>query len=323
MKRHLALTTLSVMLLTLFLVTVDAWARAGGGSSGGSRGSRSYSAPARPSQGVSPSRPSSPSSVQSPMPQRSGWMSGIMGGIGGLVLGGLIGSMLFGGMGGLGGLGGGIGLMEILIVAALAYFAYSYLKRRRATAPAPAGYPTASYSGTSLPQPTWRPEPAAAATAVAEPLAGPGDLERGVAHIRQMDAAFDPARFGDTASDLFFKVQGAWMGRDMGTVRDRLTPEMFAVLQRDCDRLRADHRINRLENIAVRSVEVTEAWQESGQDYVTVAFVANLLDFTTDESGTQILEGSRTEPVKFEEYWTLTRPVGPNAWKLSAIQQPQ
>jgi predicted lipid-binding transport protein (Tim44 family) len=25
--------------------------------------------------------------------------------------------------------------------------------------------------------------------------------------------------------------------------------------------------------------------------------------------------------VKFEEYWTLTRPVGPNPWKLSAIQQ--
>jgi predicted lipid-binding transport protein (Tim44 family) len=32
--------------------------------------------------------------------------------------------------------------------------------------------------------------------------------------------------------------------------------------------------------------------------------------------------GSDTGPVKFEEFWTLTRPVGPGVWKLSAIRQP-
>jgi predicted lipid-binding transport protein (Tim44 family) len=96
---------------------------------------------------------------------------------------------------------------------------------------------------------------------------------------------------------------------------------MATALQRDCDRLRAERRINRLENIAVRSAEITEAWQESGQDFVTVHFLASLLDYTTDESGVQVLEGSRTEPVKFEEYWTFTRPVGPGPFRLSAIQQ--
>jgi predicted lipid-binding transport protein (Tim44 family) len=48
---------------------------------------------------------------------------------------------------------------------------------------------------------------------------------------------------------------------------------------------------------------------------------ANLLDYTTDESGV-VVSGNKTDPVKFEEYWTFTRPVGPNPWKLSAIQQP-
>src|SRR5439155_6240239 len=56
MKRTLAVTVLSLMVLVPLLWTADAWARVGGGSSGGSRGSRSYSAPARPS---SPS-PTSP-----------------------------------------------------------------------------------------------------------------------------------------------------------------------------------------------------------------------------------------------------------------------
>jgi predicted lipid-binding transport protein (Tim44 family) len=153
------------------------------------------------------------------------------------------------------------------------------------------------------------------------PPAGPSDLERGLGHVRQMDGSFDPRVFAETASDVFFKVQGAWTARDLRSVSAHLTPEMQAQLQRDCDRLRADQKINRLENIAVRSADITEAWQETGQDYVTVHFLASLLDYTTDESGARVLEGSRTEPVKFEEYWTFVRPVGPGPFKLSAIQQ--
>jgi len=132
-------------------------------------------------------------------------MGGLMGAIGGFFLGGLIGRLLFGGIGG--GFGGGFGLMEILIIAGLAYAALSYARRRRETVPAgPQGYATSEGAAT-LPGPE-----------------APSDLDRGVAHLRQMDGAFDSARFADTASDFFFKVQAAWMARDMGAVRDRLTP---------------------------------------------------------------------------------------------------
>ena len=87
-------------------------------------------------------------------------------------------------------------------------------------------------------------------------------------------------------------------------------------------RLKADKKINKLDNIAVRSVDITEAWQEQGQDYVTVRFYANLLDYVVDENSGQVVSGSKTDPVKFEEYWTFTRSVGNNAWQLSAITQP-
>jgi predicted lipid-binding transport protein (Tim44 family) len=46
-----------------------------------------------------------------------------------------------------------------------------------------------------------------------------------------------------------------------------------------------------------------------------------MLDYTVDEHSGQVYEGSRTTPVRFEEYWTFVRPCGPNAWQLSAIQQ--
>lgn len=319
MKRSLALALLIVLATLPVLSVTEAWARAGGGRSSGSRGARSYSAPARPpSSPASPSQPSSP--AVTPAQPRPGW-GGMMGGmLGGLLLGGLLGGLLFGG-----GFGSGIGLMEILILGGLAWFALSYMRRRQAAGPS--GYAMAGGYGGG---PAARDDAAVSArygagapggAATMEAPAGPSDLERGVGHLRQMDAGFDPRAFAETASDIFFKVQGAWTARDLRSVSGHLTPEMQAQLQGDCDRLRAERKINRLENIAVRTAEITEAWQETGQDFVTVHFLASLLDYTTDESGARVLDGNRTEPVKFEEYWTFVRPVGPGAFRLSAIQQ--
>jgi predicted lipid-binding transport protein (Tim44 family) len=312
MKRTLATIVLVTLVLAPVLLASEAWARAGGGSSSGSRGSRSYSSPSRPptASPASPSQPVSPS-VQPPAPTRPGW-GGMLGGmLGGLVLGGLLGGLFFGHG------GGGIGLLEILIIGGLAWFAISYMRRQQGAAPS--GYATPGGYGTA-PATRYDPSPAGGVATIEAP-AGPSDLERGLSHIRQMDPGFDPRAFAETASDGFFKVQGAWTARSMAGVSSLLNAEMTSLLQRDCDRLKAEGKVNHLENIAVRSAEVTEAWQEGGQDFVTVHFLASLLDYTTDESGARVLEGSRTDPVKFEEYWTFTRPVGPGAFRLSAIQQ--
>ena len=110
------------------------------------------------------------------------------------------------------------------------------------------------------------------------------------------------------------------MNRDLAALSPLVTDEMRGIFREDIDRLLRDREINRLENIAVRKVEITEVWQEAGQDYITALIYANLLDYTTDESG-QVVTGSKTEPVKFEELWTFTRPVGNNPWRLSAINQ--
>src|SRR5688572_27333625 len=266
MKRSIAITSALVLALSSLLFVAEASARAGGGSSGGSRGSRSYSAPRSPSQ-VSPSRPAAPASPVAPSPMQSPQRSGWGGMLGGLLVGGLIGSLLFGGMGGgLGqGLFGGIGLMEILLIGGLIVFAVMWMRRRQAAAmtgtPAYAGgYGSSSASG-------WQPSGGSAYSgggssappaAVLEAPAEPSDLDRGLGHIRQMDAQFDPAAFGESATDMFFKIQAAWTNRDMGRVSDLLTPEMRGVLQAQCDKLRAERRINRLENIAVRQAAVTE-----------------------------------------------------------------
>jgi len=232
------------------------------------------------------------------------------------LLGGILGGMLFRSLGfaGFGGMGGGFGLMDLVILAAIGFAIYWVVKQRRERRVVSEGPYQRAELGDRGPE-LYR-TGQAQSTVLQET-----DVERGVSYVRQMDPGFDEGRFRDTCTDLFFKVQAAWGNRELEPLRAILTPEMYIQLSEDVERYKKERRINRLENIAVRSVEVTEAWQEQGQDYVTVRFLANLLDYTVEEGTGNVVEGSRIEPVKFEEFWTFTRPVGPNPWRLSAINQ--
>jgi predicted lipid-binding transport protein (Tim44 family) len=215
--------------------------------------------------------------------------------------------------GGAGGLGGGIGFFDIILIGGILYGIYWFIKRRRSDAAAGASWPGNTAFKTAQP---------AEVLSYGQTNAGNGnDTEAGLYHIRQMDQGFDEKKFIDECTDTFFRIQGAWANRDMSGVRALLTEEMRNILQQEADQLRAVKRINRLDNIAVRSVEIAEAWQEGGEDFITARFLANLLDYTTDEQTGEVVSGSRTEPVKFEEYWTFTRQIGSPSWKLSAINQ--
>ena len=306
-------TLFGLALVSLLLLdTGTVWARAG---SGGSRGSRSYSAPARPAPSpVTPTTPSSPSrqlSQPTASPQRPGLFGGLMGGIAGFALGGLLGSLLFGG---LGGGFGGIGLFDILLVVGGGLLLMTFLRRRQA-APQPAYSGGASAYGSSEQD---RSVGAGGGVATEAPAA-PSDLERGVGYIRQMDPGFDPATLAQWAQRLFVDVQAAVTRRDMSPLNDRLTPQEFARLQGQCDQLRGGRRTSRVEQIQIKRAEVTEAWQESGQDWATVYFAASLADYTVDDTTGGLVDGSKI-PQEIEEYWTFTRPVGPKPWRLSAIQ---
>jgi predicted lipid-binding transport protein (Tim44 family) len=118
---------------------------------------------------------------------------------------------------------------------------------------------------------------------------------------------------------VFRDVQNAWMTRDIGSLRDRLSPEMYGELHVRCDRLRNARHLNRVDHIEIRA-EITEAWQESAQDYVTAYIGGSMVDYTVDESTDGLVNGSPAIPRDVEEFWTFTRPAGLNFWMLSAIQ---
>ncbi len=52
---------------------------------------------------------------------------------------------------------------------------------------------------------------------------------------------------------------------------------------------------------------------------MTVHLAGSLVDYTVDDASGALVAGAKA-PQEFEEFWTFTRSVGPNPWRLSAIQ---
>ena len=242
-----------------------------------------------------------------------GFLRSMAGGI----VGGLLGGMLFRSLGFAGGAdgagGGGFGMMDLLLLAGIAYLIYWFVRRKRAAQEAPATAYSSQMVGDAY--------GSGAPTATLDAPGWQQDRDRGLGHLRQMDPGFDEAAFREMCTDRFFQIQAAWMRRDADKLRPLLTEEMQGVFGKQIAAAKAKRQINKLENITVRSVELTEAWQESGQDYITARLLANLLDYTVDDTTGTIVDGSDSAPVKFEEFWTWVRPVGKNDWRLGAINQ--
>lgn len=272
--------------------------------SGGRSFSRSTPAP------KAPAATQSTSGAQTP--NKSGFGRGLAGGL----LGGALGGMLFGSMFGMGS-GSGMGILPLLLLGGVGYFFY-----RRFVKPPVSG----TYQGYQ--PPTQAPgsffsgiQPRGLNEAVPPPLGAlPGSLDEGLAMIRQTDPGFDVNHFVEVASDVFFKVQAGWMRRDIDSYRHLLGDELAAAYDRQFAEMRELGHINKLESISIRKVEIVAAGQENKEDFVTVLFTANLLDYTVDEHSDALVEGSMTDPVKFAEEWSWARPVGTEAWRLEGIK---
>ena len=318
-KHQVLVSTMALFFTFLFVSAV--WveyseARSRGGGRSFSR-SRSFSR--------TPSRKAPRSNMNTP--RRS---SSFMRGLGGGLLGGAIGSMLFGGVGHGAGMGGGvggsgIGLFEILIIGGLIYFLYKKFagKKRSRSNRSPFSSPSGSGSASGggygdVSAPPSRP-----------PDMAPGnipDMAQGDAAMEELDTVgrydpgFDPESFKEFAQDVFFKVQAAWTRRDISVMKQHLGDQLLGEYEQHFADLKAKGQENRLENIAVRKVDIVDMGEMDGEPFVIIQFRANLLDYTVDEASGKVIEGSSSEPVKFLERWAFSK-SGSSDWKLEGIQE--
>jgi len=231
-------------------------------------------------------------------------------GLAGGLLGGAIGGMLFGSMFGAGGTG--MGILPLLLLAGGAYFIFRRMKK-----PTQNNYSTNNRNIGQQGPGLFGGSGAASMPPTAE-FEDP--LEEGLGQIRETDRKFDAEDFVEIASDVFFQIQAGWMRRDLDSYRHLLGDQLAREYEGHFAEMHQKGQINKLESIAVRNIKVVAAGSDGVEDFVTVLFTANLLDYTVDDQTDELVEGSKTNPVKFEEKWTWARPTKTENWKLEGIE---
>lgn len=286
--------------------------RMGGGKSFGSR--PSYSAPYQRSTSPGPSsQPTRSASQQQAANQnqtaRQGWANrgGLMGMLGGLALGGLLGSLFFGGA------FENFNFIDILVFAGIAYLLYRLFAARKAGQNQPIGnaYGRSSYQETDAPASYRSGEPASSNPAGfntdvlfnKDKNAAPQNAELAAANI---PADFDQRAFLAGAESAYRFLQASWDNRDLAAIRGLTTDKVFAEIQ---DQLRASDAANKTEVLKLNA-ELLEV-REIGTELEAVVLFDSLM---REDDG-------QTEQVR--EVWHFTKPISSKQpkWFLDGIQQ--
>lgn len=286
--------------------------RMGGGKSFGSR--PSYSEPYQRSMPPSPTaQPTRSAAAQQAATQnqaaRQSWAGrgGLMGMLGGLALGGLLGSLFFGGA------FENFNLMDLLVFAGIAYLLYRLFAAKATSRGQALGnaYGRSSYREDSKVG-DYRNDQSASSGASGFDTdvlfdKGKSSVYRG-SETTPVDvpAGFDRQAFLAGAENAYRYLQTAWDNRDLAAIRGLTTDKVFAEIQ---DQLRASEVSNKTEVLKLGS-ELLEVREIGSELEATVMFDCLLSE-----------DGGRAEQVK--EVWHFTKPVSSKQpkWFLDGIQQ--
>ncbi|MGH8547477.1 MAG: Tim44 domain-containing protein [Methylococcales bacterium] len=292
----------------------DAYAkRFGGGRSFGSKPSYSspFSRSTTPRQSFSGQQAAAQNqSLRNSMSRRGG----LMGMLGGLALGGLLGSLLFGGA------FENINLFDILIFGAIAFLLYKLFAARSKPAASfrtsTGGYVDAGGLDRS---PDFRsdPDPAGNSRAFDTDLLFKKDRtspNRIDSKVKDADfenvsvpAGFDQAAFLSGAKNAYRQLQDAWDRGDLGEIRGLTTDHVFSEIK---DQINQRDSSSQTELLKL-DAELLDVRETDSQTEATALFDSILRE----------AEGER--PVQVREIWHFIRPLNSTrpTWFLDGIQQ--
>ncbi|KPH80903.1 Tim44 domain-containing protein [Bosea vaviloviae] len=320
---------IAVVAGALLLVPVLAEARPGGGKAGlGSRGSRTESAPARTDTAPNGAQPFQRSATPSPsqaapaaagaaaaQAARPSMARNLMMGLGA----GLLGAGLFGMLSGAGffsglaSLAGMFGfLLQIALIGGAIWLALRFFRRR--------SEPQLAGAGAPMSRETYQPQPDARMGAMAGGAVG-GGMGRSAASAAPQTTPIQLSGEDFGAFErLLGEINTAYSNEDEAGLRQRVTPEMFGYFDEDLSGNARKGLVDRVSDVKLLKGDLSEAWNEDGFDFATVAMRFSLINALYERASGKVVEGSATVPQEVTEHWTFVRSRG-GPWKLSGIQQ--
>ncbi|ALM54792.1 Tim44 domain-containing protein [Halomonas huangheensis] len=281
MRHFIVMLLVGMLGAGLALDTAEA-RRMGGGKSVGSfsrqadQPSATQSAAARPNQ-----------ATPGTAPRKGGFMGGMFGG---LLAGGLLGALFFGGA------FDELRLMDILLIAGVAFLLFKLFARRRTAAAAAA----AAASG---PQHSESPDAMSRQQHDSNAFGMPGSSGTPTGPVADPEW-FDRERFLGGAKEHFMTLQRAWDNNDLSGIQEYVTPELYNLLREERANQPANNR-----------TEVIHLLAELGgvREYGNQAEARVLFHGVLEENG---------EKNEFNETWHLIRDLRDGApWYVQGIEQ--
>ena len=231
----------------------------------------------------------------------SSGLSKFAGPLAGLLAGGLLASLFFGGA------FDGLRMTDFLIIAVIAFIAFKFLSARKKAAMASGG-PAGSGGGSSTRHDD-QPRNVQAREAhqpQGESLAPAGGIGAGLTGGAPTSepAWFDKEQFLGGAKEHFMTLQRAWDNNDLPRIQEYVTPELYNLLREE----RAQQPANNRTEIVRLFAELGSVQEIGKQAEATVLFHGVL-----DENG---------EQNEFNETWHLVREFRDGAdWHIQGIEQ--
>jgi predicted lipid-binding transport protein (Tim44 family) len=211
--------------------------------------------------------------------------------LGGLLMGGLIGSLLFGS----GQVGGGIGLFDILLIGGGLFLLMRFLRTRRMATQTPGGggaLPFDSGSGNAWGSDNYTAYAKPGSPAVAAPVYPKG---------------FDADDFLRGANQIYIRLQSSWDRRDLEDIRQFAADDVYEEIRRQA---KEDPHPSKTELLRIEP-RILEVRDVQGQIVVSVLYDCMLR------------ENEKEMARQVRELWHFSRQAGDTKsfWLLEGIQQ--
>ncbi len=277
----------------------EAARRLGGGQSFGAQRQATPQQP-RPDKAPQAAPQQQPGAAAAPGAAAGG--SRWLGPVAGLMAGGLLGAMIFGGA------FEGIKFMDVVLILLLAFgLLYLFKMMRKPQSPERRREPL-QYAGVGA-EPRVEPGPREVSLG-AGAVSAPSSTSAGGASVssaRYFPAGFDAEGFANQAKRNFMRLQEANDRADLAALREMMTPELYPEIEAQIRERGGEAQKTEVVTLDAKVIEVVT----EGDLYVASVRFSGLMK---DEPGAQ--------PESFSEVWHLQKPLsGSSGWLMAGIQQ--
>ncbi len=131
-----------------------------------------------------------------------------------------------------------------------------------------------------------------------------------ISTLMERDPNFSPEDLKEWLQNLYIKMQDCCTNRDVEPIRPYFADALWQQFDRQMKQLKAMHRTNRVERVAVLSVDLRGCYQDKNEDVIIAEIYARITDYTVDDETGKVVLGSKTQE-KFMTYeYALSRPIG-------------